>query len=1210
MKKTISITLFILLASQLLIAQTITVNEINPTQSTLDNTDPDGSSGGRVNKLGITSDGTVMYAASEWGGLYRSNDGGLNWVGLENHIPQATWDVEVSPTNNNLVFATSFYDGRVNSLSGLNVSTNGGNTWRKPASFNPPLNFCANANRRNELSGFGIAIDPQNNNNIYVGTSCGLAISNDGGNTWNFIDPTPGDGADNIWDIVVHNGIIDLIGDDGHQRSTDGGTTWTSAAPANSLPGGISSIDVSPDEDYVLFATVGTRIFQTVDGGLNWTSITNPSPQGRIPFVRVNDRGGNNFDLWFGDVGLHRCGCTTPNNPTQGGAARCPANNWSASFTRSNGGHDDCSDIIFDPTVNQNACPLIFSSDGGVYFNTLNASPNCQTPQWEQPNTTVRSLWLFGMGGADFEESEAIYFGNQDNGTFSTTNGTDNPPNWNNRECCDGFDIAPNQDNILYTVCCFGGRANRLFLRDSDMTGGGEIPNYPAGNIRGFTDIDVVRTVSGNDVVLVTSSGVFFTNNINSNPITWNQLGAGSTPGNIAGVKTSIDNAGNVVFYIQTGGGNGRSRDGLWRYNGTGTGGTWTIINTPNSQGGFGIFDVHPSDPNLLIASHLQAGSNPNMILSTDGGTNWTTLTNLNTLMTGNNTFQYQNNIGPTNFTGFLGYPQPSLVAFNPFDEDFIVAGGADSGVFLSTDGGTNWRLITDPIFSNNALPHIPRPKFAHFEDASTDNLEKYNVYIGTKGRGVWRISVTLSITEDCLSFNPNNVRAQQDGNGYLVTDGNSRMMTFRNRSDADQAVRVIKAYGMNKHCFALRPNPALRYFLINNELPEGRIAGEDCIRINDRNNLSIRKNSETSFSIIDGNHIIWDAKSRAEAETIIEIVKKHEADYTCYIGRPDPGMAYLRKSGPPVELPEDCLSFNPNNVRAQQDGSGYLVTDGNSRMMTFRNRSDADQAVRVIKAYGMNKHCFALRPNPALRYFLINNELPEGRIAGEDCIRINDRNNLSIRKNSETSFSIIDGNHIIWDAKSRAEAETIIEIVKKHEADYTCYIGRPDPGMAYLRKSGPPVELPEDCLSFNPNNVRAQQDGSGYLVTDGNSRMMTFRNRSDADQAVRVIKAYGMNKHCFALRPNPALRYFLINNELPEGRIAGEDCIRINDRDNLSIRRNSETSFSIIDGNHIIWDAKSRAEAETIIEIVKAYEANFTCYVGRPNPGMAYLRN
>jgi hypothetical protein len=304
----------------------------NPDSSDLDPTDPDGASGGRVNGLAaVPGNNQTFYAATEWGGIYRSTDGGVNWSILSGHRPMATWDVEVDPSNVQRVYATSFYDGRVNSLAGINVSTNGGTTWSRPASATPPAGYNCAAARVSEPSAFGIGIRSDAANNVFVGTNCGVAISDDSGATWTFVDPTPATAATDIWDVVVQaggptgQGIVDVCGDDGHFRSTNGGANW--AGGTGGLPGGTCSIAVSPDESYVLFVVVGTRVFESDDAGATWpTEFVNPSPQGRIPMVVTNQRsdagGANRFDMWFGDISLYRAGCTTPATPALGGAAR------------------------------------------------------------------------------------------------------------------------------------------------------------------------------------------------------------------------------------------------------------------------------------------------------------------------------------------------------------------------------------------------------------------------------------------------------------------------------------------------------------------------------------------------------------------------------------------------------------------------------------------------------------------------------------------------------------------------------------------------------------------------------------------------------------------------------------------------------------------------------------------------------------------------
>ncbi|MBZ5657758.1 MAG: hypothetical protein LAO56_21040, partial [Acidobacteriia bacterium] len=727
----------------------VTVTDISPDQS--NSTDADAASGGRVNSLGVdASTPGRVYAASEFGGLFRSNDNGLTWTHVEGFVPTVTWDVKVDPTNSNRVYATSFYDGRVNSRSGIGVSTDGGVTWAHPATATPPAGFCLTNVRRTEPAAFGIAIDPANANHVFIGTNCGLAVSLNAGVTWTFIDPTPTDGADDVRDVVVHHGgIIDLCGDDGHRRSTDGGATWTTAT-TQPLPSGRCSITASPDESYVLFAVVGTSIFESDDGGQSWPgTYVNPSPQGRIPFVATNKRSGSSYDLWFGDVRLNRGTCTTPSPAVSGGAQRCNASSaWAGPFTRTVGAHEDSGDIAFAPGVASNACPTFFSSDGGVFRNTLAASPACHSPVWTQPNVTPHALREYAFGGVSRPgpTTEHLYLGNQDNGTFGALNGGAATVTWNNERCCDGFGAEGDATRALTTVCCFlgGPRVNQLFVSGPGLTGASpQISTYPPGNMRSFEQLESILTFDTNAYVIATSTGVFVTLNIGAGTITWTQLGAGNSPASPCGVQVATS-AGTPTFFVKSGGCNGNLQGTLWQYQGTAAGGTWQQVPSPG-VGGFGVFAVNRNDPQRLIASHLGAPTGPEMVLTTNGGAVWGKLSALDNLMTGLGTFQYLNQSGPNVNTGtasisFNGYPQPTLVAFDPSDPDIVVAGATDSGVFISTNGGLQWQLVTDPISPGaSGTPHVPRPYYAHFDhDPPGGNI---NLYLGTRGRGAWRLT-------------------------------------------------------------------------------------------------------------------------------------------------------------------------------------------------------------------------------------------------------------------------------------------------------------------------------------------------------------------------------------------------------------------------------------------------------------------------------------
>jgi photosystem II stability/assembly factor-like uncharacterized protein len=722
-------------------ATEITFTDINPDRSTLDPTDPDGATGGRVNGLAIVADNNrVFYAESEWGGIYKSKDGGATWTRLDSHLPTVTWDVEVDPKETERVYATSFYDGRVNSLAGINVSTDGGASWNHPTVVIPPDLMCSQE-RKEEPSAFGISIDPDEPQKAYVGTSCGLAISNDHGITWRAVDPTPDDAANNVWDVVVHhNGIIDICGDDGHLRSTDGGSSWKSGS---GLLSGICSIAASPYEEDVIFVTVGRDIYESDDGGIKWENLGTPDfrRQGRVPFVATNPRGKGTFDLWFGDVSLYRGSCTS--SPSTGGL-RCPMartgspsspppTGWAGPFTRGVGGHDDVGDIAFDSKTRIGACPVLFSSDGGIYFNTNRDNPSCHSPTWEQPKVTPHGLWVFGLAGAHRlgVVGEDLYFGNQDNGTFAATDAGAAKPTWYNRDCCDGFDFVADPVRVVYTLCC----GFSILRGNPGIPPPVSVVTNPPGSIPTFNFPDFIDQYGDNRYVAVTYSGAYITQDITASPVSWVQLGAGSTPtGGFCAVKAAVK-SGVPTFYALT-----RCNLGeLWKYTGTATGSVWQRVdNRSGLSGGFSIYAVDRSNPDRLYAANISS-SGPRMVYSNDGGASWSFDTNLDEMMNGGGAFRYQTRRGPTNFTSFGTYYQPSLVAFDPMDPNLLVAGGQESGVFLSINGGLTWNLVSDPLTSGDSgIPHIPRARFAYFDH---DPADRVDIYVGTQGRGVWRIA-------------------------------------------------------------------------------------------------------------------------------------------------------------------------------------------------------------------------------------------------------------------------------------------------------------------------------------------------------------------------------------------------------------------------------------------------------------------------------------
>jgi uncharacterized repeat protein (TIGR01451 family) len=547
----------------------------------------------------------------------------------------------------------------------------------------------------------------------------------------------------------------------------------------------------------------------------SWQGVgANPSSQGRIPFMETNPRAGNggrDFNLWFGDVSLHYRNCTTPATPSPGGATRCPAPaaanngvdddgngddlnndgtvtcpaecvdeadegwigrpgglagdqaNGNRAFTRLSGAHDDSGAIVFDSAVTVDACPEVYSSDGGVYYNT-DKGADCVNPDWEQPNVTPHAVWPFAMAGFNRagNAAEDLYMSLQDNGTFANTSAGDAVGTvqgaWHIDACCDGFDVVSDGNRVVRTRCC----AFSIELRNSNYTSGSTLAatNNPPGCCPSFRYPDFIQTIGDKQYIAATGQGLFVTTDITLATVTWNEIGAASSPAaGFCAVNVSFS-GGTPTFYARSGTCQPDGNNQLWTYTGTGTGDTWDRIdNNDGLAGGFGIFASDPNDPNRLYASYL-GGASPRMVFSTDGGTNWERDFELETMMTGGGAYKMTTQRGPDDFSLEGGYVQPSLLAFDPEDSDVIVAGGVDSGVFVSSNGGGDWSLVTDPNSTNDTTPHLPRPRFAYFDHEPAGSVR---LFVGAVGRGIWRVNLANADLSVDKSDSPDPVVAGTD---------------------------------------------------------------------------------------------------------------------------------------------------------------------------------------------------------------------------------------------------------------------------------------------------------------------------------------------------------------------------------------------------------------------------------------------------------------
>lgn len=213
-----------------------------------------GNIGGRFNALAISpTDQNIIYAGSANGGIFKTTDGGTTWNPIfDDHAYLAIGEIELDPNDENTVYVGTGdknFGGGSHLGNGVYRSTDAGATWTQIG-----LEETAIITE--------IAVDPTNSNRIFVSTL---------GNTY---EKTP----DNR----------------GVYRTTDGGASWQNVLFISDSSGVIDMV-MDPTNSDILYATGFNRInlpfqakvtgpdaqiYKTIDGGDNWSVLTNGLPSG------------------------------------------------------------------------------------------------------------------------------------------------------------------------------------------------------------------------------------------------------------------------------------------------------------------------------------------------------------------------------------------------------------------------------------------------------------------------------------------------------------------------------------------------------------------------------------------------------------------------------------------------------------------------------------------------------------------------------------------------------------------------------------------------------------------------------------------------------------------------------------------------------------------------------------------------------------------
>ncbi|RLD28322.1 MAG: hypothetical protein DRI75_07015 [Bacteroidetes bacterium] len=418
-----------------------------------------GGMSGRVTAIDVVhSNPDIMYVGTASGGLWKSNSGGITWKPIfDKEVTASIGAVAIQQSNPSVIWVGTGEGNPRNSLNGgygIYKTLDGGKNWIAMG-----LEKTRHIHR--------VIIDPTNPDVVYVGAigspwgihpERGVYKTTNGGETWEkilFVNNKTGVG-DLVMDPTNPNKLIAAMWE--HKRDPwffksggegsglhithDGGSTWKKITDEDGFPKGDLGrigVAIAPNKPNIIYALVEAKkngLYKSVDGGVKWKKVNDKMSEiGNRPFyyaeIYVDPENENRVYSIYTYVNV--------------------SEDAGKKFTRlmpaygvSNGIHPDHHAWWIHPTNGQfmidgNDGGLNITKDGGKTWRFIGNLPVAQ----------------FYHISVDNEYPYNVYGGMQDNGSWRgpayvwRAQGIRNSY-WQEISFGDGFDVVPDRDDSRY----------------------------------------------------------------------------------------------------------------------------------------------------------------------------------------------------------------------------------------------------------------------------------------------------------------------------------------------------------------------------------------------------------------------------------------------------------------------------------------------------------------------------------------------------------------------------------------------------------------------------------------------------------------------------------------------------------------------------------------------------------------------------------------
>ena len=716
--------------------------------------------GGRVTAVtGVTSQPNVYYFGATGGGVWKTTDGGVNWVPVSDDYFKtgSVGAIGVSESDPNVVYVgmgESPVRGNVSHGDGVYKSTDAGKTWKHVGLGDTRHIGRVRVHPRNPdiayVAAMGHLFGPNDQRGVFRTTDGGknwqkvLFRSNKAGAVDLILDPTNANVIyAGFWEVSRSPYSLESGGPGGGLfKSTDAGDTWTEITRNPGLPRGTVGkvgITVSPANPERVWAIVEAEdggVFRSDNGGKTWSKVNEERRlrQRAWYYTRIYADPQNADTVYVLNTGFYKSG--------DGGRT----------FTGISVPHGDNHDLWIAANDSQR---MIESNDGGANVSTSGGR------SWTEQDQPTAQFYRVALDN-DFPYN--VYGAQQDNSTVriasrTTESGID-VTNWYDVGGGESGWIAPHPKNSeIVFAGSYGGLITRYDHRTGQMRNVTPWPENPMGSGAGvlkyrfqwnfpilFSPHDQNTLYAGGNILFKTTNEGQSWEAISPDLTRNDKSRMGPSGGPITKDNTSIEYYGTIFTLMESPVEKGviwtGSDDGLVQVTRDG-GKHWDNVTPKNMPEWIQInsLDASPHKGGAAYVAGTMYKSDdfkPYLYKTSDYGKTWKKITN--------------------------GIPDGAftrVIREDPNRQGLLYA-GTETGMYVSFDDGENWQSL------QLNLPIVP------ITDLAIHKREN-DLVAATQGRSFWIIDdlnvvhqIQDAMRTDAYLFKPEPAFRMPGGGGVL----------------------------------------------------------------------------------------------------------------------------------------------------------------------------------------------------------------------------------------------------------------------------------------------------------------------------------------------------------------------------------------------------------------------------------------------------------